>query len=101
MDMFSLFIVSFIEGILMKMYELSIYKELYVESKKFEYYNFNVAYSLVLNSFRFIVMLFIYLFVSDLKIMVYIICIVLLIGALLRFKEIKKSEYSVNKRTSC
>ena len=96
-----LFIVSFIEGILMKMYELSIYKELYVESKKFEYYNFNVAYSLVLNSFRFIVMLFIYLFVSDLKIMVYVICIVLLIGALLRFKEIKKSEYSVNKRTSC
>ena len=41
------------------------------------------------------------LFVSDLKIMVYVICIVLLIGALLRFKEIKKSEYSVNKRTSC
>ena len=92
-----LFIVSFFDGILQKMYELSIQKEFYIQSKKFEYYNFNLVYEFLLNGFRLLVVLFIYLFVNDLKVMVYIVAIFILLGVFFNFKEIKKSEYKVKK----
>lgn len=93
-----LFIVSFFDGLAQKMLELSIQKEFYVQSKKFEYYNFNLAYEFLLNLFRVIVVGLIYFFVFDLKNMIYVTLIFMTIGVFLNFKEIKKSEYSVKKK---
>ena len=84
-----LLIVSFIEGIVVKMHELSISKEFYTLSKKFEYYNYNLIYEFVQNSFRSIVLFILFIFNFNLKIMIYTTLIFILIGAFLKFKQNK------------
>ena len=93
-----LFIVSFFDGVAQKLLELSIQKEFYLQSKKFEYYNFNLVYEFLLNLFRVIVVGVIYFFVFDIKNMVYITLIFIAAGILFNFKELNLSEYSVKKR---
>ena len=93
-----LFIVSFFDGVAQKLLELSIQKEFYLQSKKFEYYNFNLAYEFLLNLFRFILVGFIYFFIFDLKNMVYFTLIFIVAGILFNFKELKLSEYSVKNK---
>ena len=67
----ALAIVSFLEGIFTKMHEISISKEFYTLSKKFEYNNYNLVYEIVQNSFRAISLLVIYILNIDLKIAIY------------------------------
>ena len=93
-----LFIVSFFDGVAQKLLEFSIQKEFYLQSKKFEYYNFNLVYEFLLNLFRVIVVGIIYFFVFDIKNMVYITLIFIAAGILFNFKELNLSEYSVKKR---
>lgn len=93
----ALVIISFFEGIFTKMYEISISKEFYVLSKKFEYNNYNLVYEMMQNSFRSIALLILYLFGMDLKIMIYIVLFFMLVGAFMNFKYIDKEDYSVKK----
>ena len=93
-----LFIERFFDGVAQKLLELSIQKEFYLQSKKFEYYNFNLAYEFLLNLFRFILVGFIYFFIFDLKNMVYFTLIFIVAGILFNFKELKLSEYSVKNK---
>ena len=72
-----LFIVSFIEGIFVKMYELSINTQFYKLSKKFEYSNYNLVYEIIQNSFRSFVVFILLLSSFDLKTMIYIRLVVL------------------------
>lgn len=88
-----LVIVSFLEGLFTKMYEISVAKEFYIMSKNFEYNNFNLVYENILNAFRTFV-LFLCLFMNDLKIMVYITIVFMLIGAVIDFKHINKSYFN-------
>lgn len=87
-----LFIVSFLEGLFTKMLEISISKEFYTLSKKFEYNNYNLVYENVLNLFRTII-LFICLFMNDLKIMIYITLLFMLLGICFDFKHTKKNYF--------
>ena len=99
-----LVIVSLLEGIAIKMYELSINKEYYTLSKKFEYNNYNLMYELLCKIFRGIVLFISYFFIADkfendLIIMIYISVTVILIGLIFNIKKIKKSEFKFEEET--
>ena len=89
-----LLIVSFVEGITLKMYELSINKKFYTLSKNFEYTNYNLMYEITQNSFRSIVTLILYLSNFELKTMIYITLAFIFIGVFLNTKNklIEKQE---------
>ncbi len=89
----ALAIVSFFEGVFTKMHEISISKEFYTLSKKFEYNNYNLAYEIVQNSFRTIAILSVLIFNIDLKVMIYILLVFQLIGICLNFKQLEKEDY--------
>ena len=88
-------IVSFLEGIASKMYELSISKEFYSMSKKFEYYNYNLVYELILSIFRTFILVICYFFIKDLKIMIYFSILMILISSLLKFKPLKERNFKI------
>jgi hypothetical protein len=87
-----LIIISLLEGIAIKMYEISINKELYTLSKKFEYNNYNLVYEVLCKIFRAFVLVISYFFINDLKIMIYISVGFILIGILMNIKKIKKMD---------
>lgn len=86
---YALLIVSFLEGFIAKMYELSINKEFYTLSKSFEYNNYNLVYEITQNAFRTIIMLIFVIFNFELKNMIYITLIFVLIGSFLNIKRRK------------
>lgn len=90
---YMLLIISFLEGIATKMYELSISKEFYTLSKKFEYYNYNLIYEIIQNLFRTLVVMVLLLMNLELKIMIYITLLFILIGIFLKFKQINGENY--------
>ena len=90
-----LVLIAFLEGIATKMYELSISKEMYSLSKKFEYSNYNLVYELVLSVFRSIILIICYFFVDDLKVMIYIAVFFVFISAFIKYKPLKCKDYEV------
>ena len=91
---FALFIVSFIEGFVSKMYELSINKEFYTLSKQFEYYNYNLMYEITQNLFRSILVFILYVTNLDIRNMIYVSLAFVLFGIILKFKpKIEEEEY--------
>lgn len=93
---YMILIISFLEGVSTKMYELSISKEFYTLSKKFEYSNYNLIYEIIQNSFRTIIVFILLIFNINLKIMIYLTLFFVLIGAFLKFKQIKIEDYESN-----
>lgn len=89
---YTMLIISFIEGFVIKMYELAISKEFYTLSKKFEYNNYNLIYEIIQNSFRSFTLLIFLLFNFELKTMIYITLVFILFGVFLTFKQVD-SEY--------
>lgn len=83
---FALFIVSFMEGFVSKMYELSINKEFYTLSKQFEYYNYNLMYEITQNLFRSILVFILYITNLDIRNMIYVSLAFVLFGIFLKFK---------------
>ena len=91
---FALFIVSFIEGFVSKMYELSINKEFYTLSKQFEYYNYNLMYEITQNLFRSILVFILYITNLDIRNMIYVSLAFVLFGIFLKFKpKIEEEKY--------
>ena len=88
-----LVVISLLEGIAIKMYEISINKELYTLSKKFEYNNYNLVYEVLCKIFRAFVLIISYLFIDDLKVMIYISVGFILLGILMNMKKIKKTDF--------
>ena len=88
-----LIIIAFLEGIVLKMYELSIQKEFYSLSKKFEYQNYNLVYELTQNIFRTLTVLILYLFFNDLKTMITFVLIIILSSIFIKFKNIETTYY--------
>ena len=89
---YALLVVSFIEGIVTKMYELSISKEFYTLSKKFEYSNYNLIYEIVQNLFRSTVVFLLIITNLDLKTMIYVSLIFVALGAFMSFRQIGNDE---------
>ena len=87
-----LVVVSFLEGIFCKMYEISVQKEFYALSRKFEYHSYNCVYDLIQNAFRTIVSLALF-FIGDLKIMIIVCILCMLSGICVQFKKIRKRDY--------
>ena len=88
-----LVIISLLEGIAIKMYEISMNKEMYSLSKKFEYNNYNLMYEIVCKLFRSIVLVISYFFIDDLKIMIYVSIVVILLGLFVNVKKIKRKDF--------
>ena len=88
-----LIFISLIEGIAIKMYEISMNKEMYSLSKKFEYNNYNLMYGIVCKIFRFIILAISYIFIDDLKMMIYLSILVILIGIFVNIKKIRKKDF--------
>lgn len=88
-----LVIISMLEGIAIKMYEISMNKELYSLSKKFEYNNYNLMYEILCKLFRSIVLIISYFFINDLKVMIYVSVGFILLGLFVNVKKIKKKDF--------
>lgn len=87
-----LVLASFLEGIFCKMYEISVQKEFYALSRKFEYHSYNCVYDLNQNIFRTIVTL-IMILIGDLKMMIIFGIFCMLSGIVVEFKKIRKRDY--------
>ena len=81
-----LMVLSFMEGFAARMYEQSFHKEHIKLSKSFEYANYNYMYEMTMNSSRMIVVLVLYLFIKDVKVMLYITSCIILLSTLFEFK---------------
>ena len=87
-------IITFISGLGTKMYEQSFNKELLILSKNYEFHNFNLLYECTQNLFRIITVGILYFFVSDVKVMIYVVLIISAIPLLVKFKTSVKSRRS-------
>lgn len=87
---YMLLVISFMEGFVTKMYELSINKEFYTLSKKYDYTNYNLVYEIVQNVFRSIVTLILVLSGFGLKTMIYVSLAFISIGLLFSIKPTNK-----------
>ena len=88
-----LLIVSFIEGFSSKMHDISINKQFYALSKKFEYNNLNLVYELTQNIIRTLVILVFVIFTFNLKTMIYITLGIIFIGVFIKFKNVETNDY--------
>ena len=88
-----LILISFLEGIALKMYEISINKEVYTLSKKFEYNNYNLVYEILCKVFRGIVLIICYFFIDNLKVMIYISLFMIFIGLFFNIVKVKKKDF--------
>ena len=77
------------------MQDISISKEFYALSKKFEYSSYNLVYEMMQNSFRSLVLLIFYITNVHLKLMIYITLFFMLIGAFMKFKSVDKEDYKL------
>lgn len=75
-----LVLISFLEGIFTKMYEISVNSEFYRLSKRFEYEKYNFAYEITQNLIRSIVTFILLITVKDLKLMIYITLAIIATG---------------------
>ena len=82
-----LVLISFLEGIFTKMYEISVNSEFYRLSKNFEYEKYNFAYEIIQNLIRSIVTFILLITVKDLKLMIYITLLIIATGIFLKNKH--------------
>jgi hypothetical protein len=96
----ALMIVSFIEGFTTKMFEISLNRNSHLLSKKFEYNNYNLAYEMAENFIRLIASLLLFVLPLDLRGDIYLVCGLMFIGCLFKFKIPKISEYDAESAIS-
>ena len=89
-----LFIITFISGLATKMYEQSFNKELLLLSKNYEFHNFNLLYECTQNIFRIVTVAILFFFISDVKIMLYVVLAIIAIPLLVKFKTKPKTKKS-------
>lgn len=86
-----LIIVTILIGFVTKMYEQSFQKEHILLSKNFELNNYNYAFETIQNIVRLILMLFLCIFISDVKIMLYITLFFISISGFITFSTKQKT----------
>ena len=91
-----LMILSFAEGFAARMYEQSFHKEHFKLSKKFEYCNYNFMYEITQNVARLLIISFLYFFIKDVRVMLYISLGFITLGLFFNFKtETNKTDSKV------
>lgn len=88
-----LVIASFLEGLFIRMYEISISKEFYVLSKKFEYNDYNLMYEISQNAARSITLFILFISNMNLKLMIYTVLFFILLGMFIDFKQSDSKDY--------
>ena len=80
-----LILISFLEGLFTKMYEISMCNDFYKLSKKFDYESYNFVYEFNQNLCRTLITLIFLLFTNNLRIMIYITLIFMMMGLTVDF----------------
>ncbi|MBR6964754.1 hypothetical protein IKH83_00340 [Candidatus Saccharibacteria bacterium] len=80
-------IFTFCEGFALKAYEQSFHKEYLIMSRKFDGFNFNLAYEIIMDVGRLAVVAFLFFFIADIKTMLYIVFGLTSVGLLFRFNK--------------
>jgi len=93
-----LILISFLEGLFNKMYEISIQKEFYLLSKNFEYNNYNLMYEITQNFFRTVMVTILYFFINDLRFMIIVVLLFISIGSFLKFNNSLLVNYNQNNK---
>ena len=78
--------IQVFEGFVLKLYEQSFHKDYLILSRKFDPYNFNLLYELVMDIGRRAVIVFLFLCFDDPKIMIYVNFAIMSLGLLFKFK---------------
>ena len=81
-----LMILSFAEGFAARMYEQSFHKEHFKLSKNFEYCNYNFMYEIIQDTARLLMITFLYLFIKDVRVMLYICLGFISLGLIFNFR---------------
>lgn len=82
----ALMLFSFFEGFVARMYEQSFHKEFLVLSRKFDYFNFNLLYELVMDVSRLAVLALLFFCFADVKVMLYATFCFIAVGLFFKFK---------------
>ena len=82
----ALMIISFFEGFVLKLYEQSFHKDYLILSRRFDPYNFNLLYELVMDVGRLAVIVFLFFCFDDPKTMIYVNFAIMSLGLLFKFK---------------
>lgn len=81
-----LYIVSFLEGFVTKMYEIAVQRKFYILSKKYEYNNYNLAYEMALNFHRLLIATLIFILPVDIRSAILITLAIMGLGMFVNFK---------------
>ena len=90
----TLFIITFITGLTSKMYEQSNSKEMLILSKNYEYHNYNLMYEFTQNIFRTAAIAICVFFVSDIRVMIYLVIGLISLPLLFKFNTDVKTQDS-------
>ena len=96
----ALLIVSFIEGFTTKAFEISLNRNSHLLSKKFEYNNYNLAYEMAENFIRLVASLLLFVLPLDLRGDIYLVCGLMFLGCLFKFKIPKINEFDAESAMS-
>ena len=96
----ALLIVSFIEGFTTKAFEISLNRNSHLLSKKFEYNNYNLAYEMAENFIRLVASLLLFVLPLDLRGDIYLVCGLMFLGCLFKFKIPKIDEFDAESAMS-
>lgn len=88
-----LFIVSFLEGFVTKMHEMTVQRNFYLLSKKYEYNNYNLAYEMSLNFHRLLIATLIFVLPIDIRAAIIITLAVILVSVFIDFKKPKIKDF--------
>ena len=82
-----LYLISFLEGFMTKMHEIAVQRKFFELSKKYEYYNYNLAYEMALNFFRLLIATLIFVIPVDIRMAILISLAIMGISIFINYKK--------------
>lgn len=88
-----LYIVSFLEGFVTKMHEMTVQRNFHMLSKKYEYNNYNLAYEMSLNFHRLLIATLIFILPIDIRMAILITLALMMVSVFVGFKRPKIKDF--------
>lgn len=82
-----LYLVSFLEGFMTKMYEIAVQRKFFELSKKYEYNNYNLAYEMALNFSRLLAATLIFVIPVDIRVAILMSLGIMSLSIFVNFKK--------------
>ena len=82
-----LYIVSFLEGFVTKMHEMTVQRNFHMLSKKYEYNNYNLAYEMSLNFHRLLIATLVFVLPIDIRMAILITLALMMVSVFVGFKR--------------